>query len=88
MKVKGIKKAVGCYNEWVRRNNSYRAQIMLDISTGEVWTDCFLSCNEWINYHSEDIISLSYYFPFYDVSKVSMDNIKSLIIKLMESGKL
>lgn len=86
MKVKGIKKAVGDYRRWTERNFSYCANIMMDISNGEVWTDCFLNSNEWKVYHSENIISLSHYFVIYSVSKVTMDEIKRLIMSLMNDG--
>lgn len=41
MKITGIKKAVGEHNNWLNRSPFYRANIMLDTSTGEVWCDCF-----------------------------------------------
>ena len=61
IKITGIKKAIGDYNSWLRMDWRHTANIMLDKSTGEVWTDCFIDCNTWKEYHSEDVISLSDY---------------------------
>lgn len=86
MKVKGIKKAVGDYRRWTERNPFYCANIMMDTSTGEVWTDCFISCNGYKVYHSDDIISLSSYLWMYPDIEVTMDGIKGIIIALMDDG--
>ena len=61
IKITGIKKAIGDYNSWLRMDWRHTANIMLDKSTGEVWTDCFIDCNTWKEYHSDDIVSLSSY---------------------------
>ena len=61
IKITGIKKAIGDYNSWSRMDWRHTANIMLDKSTGEVWTDCFIDCNTWKEYHSDDIVSLSSY---------------------------
>lgn len=61
IKITGIKKAIGEYKLWLSQDWRHKANIMLDKSTGEVWTDCFLDCNSWKEYHSDDIISLSSY---------------------------
>lgn len=58
-KITGIKKAVGEYKNWIKRDWGYVAKIMLDVSTGEVWTDCFISSNDWKEYHSSNIICIS-----------------------------
>lgn len=60
-KITGIKKAIGEYREWTSRHSSFEAEIMLDKSTGEVWTDCFVDCNSWKEYDSDSIICLSRY---------------------------
>lgn len=61
IKITGIKKAIGEYKLWLSQDWRHTANIMLDKSTGEVWADCFLDCNSWKEYHSDDIISLSSY---------------------------
>ena len=60
-KITGIRKAITEYKNWLAIDYRHTANIMLDKSTGEVWTDIFLDCNEWKEYHSDDIISLSDY---------------------------
>lgn len=61
MKIIGAKEALMEFNEWLRCDWRHSANIMLDKSTGEVWTDCFLDCNQYKIYHSESIISLSHF---------------------------
>lgn len=61
IKITGIKKAIGEYKNWLSQDWRRTANIMLDRSTSEVWTDCFIDCNSWKEYHSKDIISLSAY---------------------------
>lgn len=61
IKITGIKKAIGEYKNWLAYDWRRTTNIMLDKSTGEVWTDCFIDCNSWKEYHSKDIISLSAY---------------------------
>lgn len=61
IKITGIKRAIGEYKRWIAQDWRRTANIMLDKSTGEVWTDCFLDCNIWKEYHNSNIISLSEY---------------------------
>lgn len=61
MEIKGIKKALKEYKSWLSLDSRHAANIMLDKSTGEVWTDVFPVCNEWKEYHSKDIVSLAQY---------------------------
>ena len=87
MKIKGLKKAVGDYNNWIKRNFGYYAQIMLDRETGEIWCDCFTSINQFIKYKSDAIVSISYFMEHYGlIENVSMKNVKLTIIKAMEDG--
>ena len=77
MKITGVKKAIGDYKDWISRRYGNAANIMLDKSTGEVWTDCFVSCNEWIEYHSESVISLLSYIRQRTDEKLSMQLLKT-----------
>ncbi len=72
IKITGIKKAIGEYKLWLSQDWRHTANIMLDKSTGEVWTDCFLDCNSWKEYHSDDIISLSAYIRERSVETFTM----------------
>lgn len=68
MKITGIKKAVGDY----KRANAggifspIYGCLMLDRSTGEVWTDEFYSLghNEWKEYHDKSIINLVHWATY------------------------
>lgn len=33
--------------------------MMVDLSDGSIWSDCFLDCENWKEYHSENIVRLS-----------------------------
>lgn len=59
MKLKGLKKAVGKRNSWIKRGYSYIANIMLDKSTGEVWCDCFINSNSFTVYKSDSIVKVN-----------------------------
>ena len=85
MKIKGIKKSVGQYKEWINRDFGHVAYIMMDTETGEVWTDCFVSCNEWKEYASESVISLTNWLAYYEMP-VNMGNVKNVISKLIRKG--
>lgn len=59
-KLKGLKKAVGEYKRYNDPVACWRADLMLDTSTGELWTDAFYGINySWNEYHSDSIINLS-----------------------------
>ena len=58
IKITGIKKAISDYKNWLSIDSRHTANIMLDKSSGKVWTDIFVSCNSWKIYHDKNIISL------------------------------
>lgn len=60
MKITGIKNAVGDYNRANKGEcySSHYGRIMLDRSTGEVWTDEFVGDGTYIAYAKEAIINL------------------------------
>lgn len=88
MKITGIKKAVGTFN---RANadgyysNSY-GYLMLDRSTGEVWTDTFYSLghNEWKKYHDPAIINLGEIITCVYGESVNMKTVKETAEKLCD----
>lgn len=62
LKLQGLNKAIGDYHR-ANSGSPYSPRygyLMLDKSTGEIWCDEFYSLgqNEWISYHSPDIINL------------------------------
>ena len=58
IRITGIKKAISDYKNWLSIDNRHTANIMLDKSSGKVWTDCFIDCNSFKIYHDSNIISL------------------------------
>lgn len=77
MKITGVKKAIGDYKDWISRRYGNAANIMLDKSTGKVWTDVFPDCNSWIEYHSESVISLLSYIRQRTDEELSMQLLKT-----------
>lgn len=77
MKISGVKKAIGDYKNWISRRYGNAANIMLDKSTGKVWTDVFPDCNSWIEYHSESVISLLSYIRQRTDEELSMQLLKT-----------
>lgn len=79
LKLQGLNKAIGDYHR-ANSGGPYSARyghLMLDKSTGEIWTDEFYSLgqNEWKEYHSKDIINLGYRMEN-DGWEITRDNIK------------
>ena len=87
MKVKGIKKAVGEYKDWIKRDMRNYATIMLDAKTGEVWTDCFVSVTNWKEYSSQTVVNLTSLMREYGGLPVSMQNVRAMANKVL-SGML
>lgn len=84
LKLKGLNKAIGDYHR-ANSGGPYSARyghLMLDKSTGEIWTDEFYSLgqNEWKEYHSSDIINLGLIMENagYEINR---DNIKDFVFK-------
>lgn len=88
MKITGIKKAVGTFN---RANvdgyySNFYGYLMLDRSTGEVWTDTFYSLgrNEWEKYHDPAIINLGEIITCFYEKPVNMKTVKETAEKLCD----
>lgn len=88
LKLKGLKKAVG---EFQRANkgsyyNPRYGKLMLDRSTGELWTDEFYSLghNSWTEYHDESIINLIRYTELNEDDEINMQNVKRWAEKAIE----
>lgn len=78
LKIKGLKKAVGDFNDW-----QGHAVIFYDKEEKRAWTETYASSNEWVEYHDEEVVSLHEKDDFLGRdNKTSMREIKRLIIKL------
>ena len=86
MKIKGLRKAVGERNNWIKRGHFRVANIMIDTSDGRIWCDCFfLTDNEWREYKSDTIIRLNDICYDYNMP-LTMTGIKVALLKAMDDG--
>lgn len=86
LKLKGLKKAVGERNSWIKRGYSYIANIMLDKSTGEVWCDCFISSNSFRLYESDSIVKVNSICEKYNMPMTMMGIKISLLSEYYRGG--
>lgn len=78
LKIKGLKKAVGDFNDW-----QGHAVIFYDKEEHKAWTEVYASSNEWVEYHDEEVVSLHEKDDFLGRdNKTSMREIKRLILAL------
>ena len=77
-KITGIRKAITEYKNWLAIDYRHVANIMLDKSTGDVWTDIFLDCNEWKEYSSMRLLFIG----------TSQQKLKMKISKEIEEGNM
>ena len=78
LKVKGLKKAVGDFNDW-----QGHAVIFYDKEEQIAWTETYASSNEWVEYHDDEVVSLHEKDDFLGRdNKTSMREIKRLILAL------
>lgn len=84
MKIKGLKKAVGEYQE-LNKGGAYSPHyglLMFDISTGELWTDEFYSLghSSFISYESDSIVNLGkMMLDENNNAKITMKTVKDFI---------
>lgn len=78
-----IKKAIGDYQKANIGEfySPYYGYLMLDKSTGELWTDEFYSFghNSWIEYHSKDIINLGKMMQENGIENITMKTVREFI---------
>ena len=78
LKVKGLKKAVGDFNDW-----QGHAVIFYDKEEHKAWTEVYASSNSWTEYHDDVVVSIHEKDDFLGRdNKTSMREIKRLIIKI------
>lgn len=78
MTVKGLKKAVGDFNDW-----QGHAVIFYDKEERRAWTEVYASSNSWSEYHDDAVVSLHQKDDFLGRdNKTSMREIKRLILAL------
>lgn len=78
LKIKGLKKAVGDFNDW-----QGHAVIFYDKEEQKAWTEVYASSNSWSEYHDDAVVSLHQKDDFLGRdNKTSMREIKRLILAL------
>ena len=78
LKVKGLKKAVGDFNDW-----QGHAVIFYDKEEQRAWTEVYASSNSWSEYHDDAVVCLHQKDDFLGRdNKTSMREIKRMIINL------
>lgn len=78
LKIKGLKKAVGNFNDW-----QGHAVIFYDKQERKAWTEVYASSNSWSEYHDDAVVSLHQKDDFLGRdNKTSMREIKRLILAL------
>lgn len=83
VKIKGLRKAVGERNNWIKRGYFRVANIMLDTSNGKIWSDCFLTNNEWRIYKSDSVVNINHICHYYNMP-LTMMGIKVALVKAMD----
>ena len=78
LKVKGLKKAVGDFNDW-----QGHAVIFYDKEDRKAWTEVYASSNSWTEYQDDVVVSIHEKDDFLGRdNKTSMREIKRLILAL------
>ena len=78
LKVKGLKKAVGDFNDW-----QGHAVIFYDKEDRRAWTEVYASSNSWTEYHDDVVVSIHEKDDFLGRdNKTSMREMKRLILAL------
>ena len=78
LKIKGLKKAVGDFNDW-----QGHAVIFYDKEDRRAWAEVYASSNSWSEYHDDAVIAIHQKDDFLGRdNKTSMREIKRLILAL------
>ena len=78
--VKGLKKAVGDFNDW-----QGHAVIFYDKEDRKAWTEVYASSNSWTEYHDDVVVSIHEKDDFLGRdNKTSMREIKRAIVNLQK----
>ena len=78
LKIKGLKKAVGDFNDW-----QGHTVIFYDKEEQKAWTEVYASSNSWSEYHDDAVIAIHQKDDFLGRdNKTSMREIKRLILAL------
>lgn len=56
--VSQVRKEYKIARQWCRQDFGRYYKMMIDIDDGEIWSDVFLTTNDWKEYHSDSIVTL------------------------------
>ena len=62
--VSQVRKEYKIARQWCKQDFGRYYKLMIDVSDGEIWSDVFLTENDWKEYHSDSIISLDTEFGY------------------------
>ncbi|POP33371.1 hypothetical protein C3B58_07670 [Lactonifactor longoviformis] len=82
---KQVKKEYAAARDWCSYDHFRYYKMMIDTSDGDIWSDVFLSENEWKVYHSETIMSLENYY-YGTIKEKEAEYIEDAIRKLKSAG--
>lgn len=82
---KQVKEEYAAARDWCSYDHFRSYKMMIDTSDGDIWSDVFLSENEWKVYHSETIMSLDDYY-YGTVKQRELAYIEDAINKLKQAG--
>lgn len=81
---KQVKKEFKAARRWCDQDSRRYYKMMIDTDDAEIWSDIFLSDNDWKEYHKESITKLDA-FPGY-VREMEISYTEDAIQKLKEAG--
>lgn len=82
---KQVKKEYAAARDWCSYDHFRYYKMTIDTSDGDIWSDVFLSENEWKVYHSKTIMSLDIYY-YGTVKERESAYIEDAIDKLKQAG--
>ncbi|MCD2493650.1 hypothetical protein LQE92_13645 [Lacrimispora sp. NSJ-141] len=81
---KVVKKGYKAGREWCQHGHGRYHKMMLDTRDGDIWSDEFLSTNDWKEYHSNSIVTLNAMRGY--VKDMEAEYIDDAVQKLKEAG--
>lgn len=82
--VSQVKKEYRIARQWCRKDSGRYYKMMIDTDDAEIWSDVFISENDWKEYHKDSIVSLDSEFGY--VREMEISYTEDAIQKLKESG--
>lgn len=81
---KQVRKEYKEARQWCKQDYGRYYKMMIDIDDGQIWSDTFLTTNDWNEYHSESITSLET-VPGY-AQEIELGYVEDAVRKLQAAG--